>query len=54
MVSLSVSGVFANISVHTHTLLHALAVTNWRWDPLCHHGSGVGKQMKANSGLLYQ
>lgn len=43
----SVSGVFAGIGVylHTQTQVRALAVTNWRWDLLCHHGSGVGKQM---------
>lgn len=44
----------ALVCKHTRTnTLHALAVTNWRWDLLCHHGSGVGKQMKLNSELLY-
>lgn len=42
----------ALVCTHTHT--SALAVTKWLWDLLCHHGSGVGKQMKPNSGLLYQ
>lgn len=48
----SVTGVFSGISVYTHTQLRALAVTNWRWYLLCHHGSGIGKQMKANTGLF--
>lgn len=42
------------LETHTHTQVCALAVTQWRRDPLCHHGSGVGKQMKLNSGLLCQ